>query len=342
MDEERSVVAGLRLRWQTLPGPDGAEAAFGLWVLDDPDATLDAITQEEFDRTDERMPYFATIWASAESLVAAVLEGPRLDGQRVLDLGCGLGACGFAAARHGARVTFFDWEPRALEVVAASASRQRAPAGTFDFVVGDWRRRAVRPVRPDPRGGRALRAAQRPGRGHFPGSPSEARRRSVDRRSGATRQAVPRPGRGGRAGAGEPDDPAAARARHRDHAAAPTPSCQPSERGARRLNGKWIVWHGRYVLLTEMPLTGGLDVAYLLIGLVLLAIVLGAMTWLTFTLLGFLLTLVVAGLVGWAADAVVPAACRAAGSAPSWPASSAGSSARWRSARSGRPSSTST
>jgi uncharacterized membrane protein YeaQ/YmgE (transglycosylase-associated protein family) len=47
-------------------------------------------------------------------------------------------------------------------------------------------------------------------------------------------------------------------------------------------------------------------VAYLLIGLVLLAIVLGAMTWLTFTLLGFLLTLVVAGLVGWAADAVVP------------------------------------
>jgi 2-polyprenyl-3-methyl-5-hydroxy-6-metoxy-1,4-benzoquinol methylase len=139
-EDERPVIAGLRMRWQTLPGPDGAEAAFGLWVLDDPDATLDAITQEEFDRNDERMPYFATIWASAESLVAAVLEGPRLDGQRVLDLGCGLGACGFAAARHGARVTFFDWEPRALEIVAASASRQQAPAGTFDFVVGDWRR----------------------------------------------------------------------------------------------------------------------------------------------------------------------------------------------------------
>ena len=140
MDEQRSVIAGLRLRWRTLPGPDSDDAVFGLWVLDDPDATLDAITQEEFDRTDERMPYFATIWASAESLVAAVLEGPRLDGQRVLDLGCGLGACGFAAARHGARVTFFDWEPRALEIVAASASCQQAPAGTFDFVVGDWRR----------------------------------------------------------------------------------------------------------------------------------------------------------------------------------------------------------
>jgi uncharacterized membrane protein YeaQ/YmgE (transglycosylase-associated protein family) len=47
-------------------------------------------------------------------------------------------------------------------------------------------------------------------------------------------------------------------------------------------------------------------VAYLLIGILLLAIVLGGAVWLTFSLLGFLLTLLVAGLVGWAADAVVP------------------------------------
>ena len=46
--------------------------------------------------------------------------------------------------------------------------------------------------------------------------------------------------------------------------------------------------------------------AYLLIGLLVVAVVLGAATWLTFTLVGFLLTLVVAGLVGWAADAVIP------------------------------------
>jgi len=47
-------------------------------------------------------------------------------------------------------------------------------------------------------------------------------------------------------------------------------------------------------------------VVYLLAGLVILALVLGAFTWLTFTLIGFLLTLFVAGLVGWAADAVIP------------------------------------
>ena len=45
---------------------------------------------------------------------------------------------------------------------------------------------------------------------------------------------------------------------------------------------------------------------YLLVGFLILVMVLGAMTWLTFSLLGLILTLVVAGLVGWAADAVVP------------------------------------
>jgi uncharacterized membrane protein YeaQ/YmgE (transglycosylase-associated protein family) len=45
---------------------------------------------------------------------------------------------------------------------------------------------------------------------------------------------------------------------------------------------------------------------YLLIGLLLLAVVLGAAMWFTFTVVGFLLTLFVAGFVGWAADAVVP------------------------------------
>ena len=133
----QAVIAGLRLRWRQLG--DDLQQAVGLWVLDDPDAMLDSLTQEEFDRTDERMPYFAMIWPSADALVAAVLAGPRLDGLQVLDLGCGLGACGFAAASRGARVTFFDWEPRALEIVAASATRQPVPAETFTCVVGDWR-----------------------------------------------------------------------------------------------------------------------------------------------------------------------------------------------------------
>jgi len=42
------------------------------------------------------------------------------------------------------------------------------------------------------------------------------------------------------------------------------------------------------------------------IGLVVVALVLGGVMWLTFSLVGLLLTLFMAGLVGWAADAVVP------------------------------------
>lgn len=43
-----------------------------------------------------------------------------------------------------------------------------------------------------------------------------------------------------------------------------------------------------------------------LLGLVVVALVLGGVMWLTFSLIGLLLTLFMAGLVGWAADAVVP------------------------------------
>lgn len=141
-DSEQAIIAGLAVRWQTLPAPsDRGDSlpAFGLWAPADPDATIDAMTQEEFEQTDERMPYFAMVWASADSLVARVLEGPRLDGLQVLDLGCGLGPCGFAAAHLGAEVTFFDWEPRALEIVKASAARQPVPPSRFTFLVGDWR-----------------------------------------------------------------------------------------------------------------------------------------------------------------------------------------------------------
>ncbi len=151
-NDERPVIAGFAVKWREFRAPPRArkrgagdrgaegEAAFGLWVPEsDLDALVAEITQEEFERSDERLPYFGTIWPAAEALAAEVLAGPRLDEKRALDLGCGLGLCGFAAACQGARVTFFDWEPRALAIVAASARRPGQPAASFAFVVGDWR-----------------------------------------------------------------------------------------------------------------------------------------------------------------------------------------------------------
>lgn len=156
--DERRTVAGLELKWQEFKGPVGgagakgsagagattsggdATTSFGIWAPVDPDALLDQITEAEYHANDERMPYFGAVWPSAESLVARLLSGPPLDGVELLDLGCGLGPCGFAAAKRGARVTFIDWEPRALEIVEQSALAQEAPLSQFDFIVADWRK----------------------------------------------------------------------------------------------------------------------------------------------------------------------------------------------------------
>ncbi|MCC7140191.1 MAG: methyltransferase domain-containing protein [Planctomycetes bacterium] len=113
-----------------------AGRALSLFVLPDPDALLDALTQEEFDRNDGRMPYWATLWPSAFALAEAVLTGPSVAGRRVLDLGCGLGLCGLAALERGARVTFLDWEPDAVALATASA---HAAGGSVEAVACDWR-----------------------------------------------------------------------------------------------------------------------------------------------------------------------------------------------------------
>ncbi len=115
-----------------------------MFTLVDPDALLDVLTQEEFDRNDGRMPYWGTIWPSALALAEKVLRGPSLAGRRVLDLGCGLGLVGLAALERGAHVTFFDWEPEAVRLALESA-RANGHGDRADGEAADWR---VPPPRP--------------------------------------------------------------------------------------------------------------------------------------------------------------------------------------------------
>lgn len=102
-----------------MPGAQG----LGCYAPVDADALLAAMTPEEVADPRERLPYFATPWPAGLVLARELLAGPALEGARVLDLGCGLGLAGLAAARRGARVTFVDWEERALALVARSAVR---------------------------------------------------------------------------------------------------------------------------------------------------------------------------------------------------------------------------
>ncbi|MEO8562579.1 MAG: methyltransferase domain-containing protein [bacterium] len=65
------------------------------------------ISEKDFDR-DERLPYWADLWPSAR-ILAEELSVMRLAGQRVLELGCGLGVVAIGAVLGGAHVTATDY-----------------------------------------------------------------------------------------------------------------------------------------------------------------------------------------------------------------------------------------
>jgi predicted nicotinamide N-methyase len=68
-------------------------------------------------------PYWALVWIGARAIAGRVLATPPCG--RVLDLGCGLGLSGLAAARSAAEVVFADYAPAALEFVRASIEHNR-------------------------------------------------------------------------------------------------------------------------------------------------------------------------------------------------------------------------
>jgi predicted nicotinamide N-methyase len=93
----------------------------------DPDAVLDWVVAEEDRRTrlagktpglraePQNMPYWVEVWDSALGLGTHLArQVGDLTGKRVLDLGCGQGLCGCAAAALGAAVLLADLEAPSL------------------------------------------------------------------------------------------------------------------------------------------------------------------------------------------------------------------------------------
>jgi predicted nicotinamide N-methyase len=85
------------------------------------DAILDELLAED-DPEEDRLPFWAELWPSGTALAEAV-AGRALAGRRVLELGCGLGLVGVAAALAGARVLSVDRSPEAITFAAANAAR---------------------------------------------------------------------------------------------------------------------------------------------------------------------------------------------------------------------------
>ncbi|MBI5470913.1 MAG: methyltransferase domain-containing protein [Ignavibacteriae bacterium] len=118
-----------------------ADATFTLLRVRDTNTLVDALRPEEF-AVDERLPYWADIWTSSLELARYCLTEANLRGTRALELGCGLGLGGIAAATAGANVTFSDYEQDALDFARYNAARNLAPdafAREVQFLQLDWR-----------------------------------------------------------------------------------------------------------------------------------------------------------------------------------------------------------
>ncbi len=99
-----------------------------------PRAAEDLLDEESFAH-DEFLPYWAELWPAAIALAEVLPE--RLDGVRVVELGCGLGLPSLVAAARGADVTALDWAGDAVALLRRNADRNGL---TLVAALHDWRR----------------------------------------------------------------------------------------------------------------------------------------------------------------------------------------------------------
>jgi predicted nicotinamide N-methyase len=125
----RRLLARIQRKFQTVTEEIRVgKASIRFTRVADPNQVLDDIVAEE-DRRGKigelaveetelsaplHLPYWAELWESARGIAAALGKMKLTHFTRVLDLGCGMGLGGVAAAALGARVTLADVESPAL------------------------------------------------------------------------------------------------------------------------------------------------------------------------------------------------------------------------------------
>jgi predicted nicotinamide N-methyase len=98
-------------------------------------ANADDLISEDDYVMDERLPYWADLWPSAQ-ILAEEVRTMRLAGQRVLELGCGMGLVAIAATMAGAVVTATDYYDDALLFTRLNAAE--ATGQTIATRMIDW------------------------------------------------------------------------------------------------------------------------------------------------------------------------------------------------------------
>jgi predicted nicotinamide N-methyase len=87
---------------------------------------------------EDKVPCWAEIWPAARGLAQYIWEKLSFQDEPVLELGAGLGLPGVVCGLKGARVTFSDFNPLALEICAKNALLNGLDR--FCCLMGDWRR----------------------------------------------------------------------------------------------------------------------------------------------------------------------------------------------------------
>ena len=119
-----------------------------------PDVLLDDPEVRRRYHADNYMPYWPIIWPSGLMLASKILVdsdsppakapachhgAPELPEPRCIDLGCGLGITGIAAAFRGWHVTFTDYDHEAVAFAVDNAVRNGVPERLVRGQFMDWR-----------------------------------------------------------------------------------------------------------------------------------------------------------------------------------------------------------
>jgi predicted nicotinamide N-methyase len=87
-------------------------------------------------------PFWAFAWPGSQALARALLDGPPLEGRRVLDFAAGCGLAGIAAALRGAVVECAELDPLALAACRLNAALNgvslATPAGDIVGSANRW------------------------------------------------------------------------------------------------------------------------------------------------------------------------------------------------------------
>lgn len=105
------------------------------WTLLKP-ANADHLISEDDYVMDERLPYWADLWPSAQILAATILKEHGA-GRTLLEMGCGLGLPTTAAVKAGFHVTATDYYEDAIHVARSNVARNLGVEPTVRMV--NWR-----------------------------------------------------------------------------------------------------------------------------------------------------------------------------------------------------------